>query len=539
MKLYDVVAVLALGVALATACGDDPAAPPPAPGGTSNPAGLAIRTPKTHLEAGDTMVATLDAPVDGGAPAAVQWSTSDEAIATVDPTGTVTGLAAGSFELRASVGASTATAAIVIDPPTSPWTGTKQWGTDNNDGADAIALDGKGDVYVIGGTAGTLPGQKAFGQSDAILVKYLPNGKRAWSRQLGTEGNDNAGAVATDLEGNVYVSGTASNGLEASGSGPGLFVTKYDPAGRSQWVRQIQMGASIGIATDAASNVYVCGDLKPGFDPERDLGVSPTPNGDALLLKYGPDGTRAWVRLLHTTISPTREAARDIGVQCAVGSDGAIYLAGMTVNDDFANPQFVGFLARYRADGEREWVRYVRQDRDDWEPPFIGDTWLLALTTGSDGAVYVGGSFDDKLPFVARYAPDGTRVWRRDGVYVATNDTACVTGLAFDRARSRVLVGGAKRGQPHAHNSDLGAFVLALDAAAGAEQWRYETAPQPSVQGNQNLSVRGIGVDPQGGVFFGGTTNGNLDGNVNLSPASLPYGDDLYVAKLTPEGTRP
>ncbi|MFO0738720.1 MAG: hypothetical protein U0270_22675 [Labilithrix sp.] len=115
-------AVLALGVALATACGDDLAAPPPTPGRTSNPAGLAIRTPKTHLEA----------------------------------TGTVTALAAGSFELRASVGASTATAAIVIDPPTSPWTGTKQWGTDNNDGADAIALDGKGDVYVIGGTAGTL-----------------------------------------------------------------------------------------------------------------------------------------------------------------------------------------------------------------------------------------------------------------------------------------------------------------------------------------------------------------------------------------------
>lgn len=58
-----------------------------------------------------------------------------------------------------------ATAAV-----TERW--TRQFGSDKDDRAYAAAVDGSGNVYVAGATAGALPDQSLLGPWDAYLRKY-------------------------------------------------------------------------------------------------------------------------------------------------------------------------------------------------------------------------------------------------------------------------------------------------------------------------------------------------------------------------------
>jgi len=84
---------------------------------------------------------------------------------------------------------------------------TRQFGTPEREGAHAVAADGAGNVYAAGTTNGALPGQAAVGNFDAFVRKYDPDGRELWTRQFGTPGSDNAGGVAADRAGNVYVAG--------------------------------------------------------------------------------------------------------------------------------------------------------------------------------------------------------------------------------------------------------------------------------------------------------------------------------------------
>jgi hypothetical protein len=94
---------------------------------------------------------------------------------------------------------------------------------------------------------------------------------------------------------------------------------------------------------------------------------------------------------------------------------------------------------------------------------------------------------------------------------------------------------GSLGGVRQNHNSNRSGIVLALDPD-GNETWRSTFVSAPSIAGGENLSVRGVALDPSGNTFVAGATNGNFDGNVNLSTDRL--GDDAYVMKLDAAGVK-
>jgi len=107
--------------------------------------------------------------------------------------------------------------------------GKKQWSrayngpANDNDEAFAIAIDGSGNVYVTGSINNVSPSK------DIATIKYDASGTKQWVRKFDGKGHndDVANAVGVDGKGNVYVAGSST------GTGSNLdFVTiKYNSSG--------------------------------------------------------------------------------------------------------------------------------------------------------------------------------------------------------------------------------------------------------------------------------------------------------------------
>jgi len=94
----------------------------------------------------------------------------------------------------------------------------------------AIAVDGPGNVYVTGYSWGSGT------EYDYATIKYNTNGKLLWAKRYNGPGNarDWAQAIAVDGSGNVYVTGRS----EGSGTGIDYATIKYNTSGKQLWVKR-------------------------------------------------------------------------------------------------------------------------------------------------------------------------------------------------------------------------------------------------------------------------------------------------------------
>jgi hypothetical protein len=125
-----------------------------------------------------------------------------------------------------------------------------------------VATDGKGNVYITGGTSGSLGGPQQ-GYEDAWVAQYSAAGVLRRKRQLGSADFDRANGVATDGKGNVYIAGQTSGSLGGPNQGSGdAWVAQYSVAGALRWTRQLGTADgdwASGVATDGDGNVYITG----------------------------------------------------------------------------------------------------------------------------------------------------------------------------------------------------------------------------------------------------------------------------------------
>jgi Tol biopolymer transport system component len=151
-------------------------------------------------------------------------------------------------------------------------------GGNGDDSGDGIALDGLGDICVVGYTnsanlaliVNAVQQIKGAGY-DAFVAKLSPNGNTIlYSTFLGGNGDDFGYAIATDSAGNAYVTGvTASsdfplvNPVHAYSGARDVFVTKLWPSGSTILFSTYLGGSSddygYGIASDESGNAYLTG----------------------------------------------------------------------------------------------------------------------------------------------------------------------------------------------------------------------------------------------------------------------------------------
>ena len=96
----------------------------------------------------------------------------------------------------------------------------KQMGTDKHDTIDALAMDGLGNIYLVGSTSGEMAAGGAQGSKDIWTAKFLPDGTEQWRCQLGTAREDVASFMA------VFWSEGNNRGLAVDGGG-NIYIFAY------------------------------------------------------------------------------------------------------------------------------------------------------------------------------------------------------------------------------------------------------------------------------------------------------------------------
>ena len=296
--------------------------------------------------------------------------------------------------------------------------GTRQWtrlsGTSGSDqsGWGAVAVDGSGNIYVVGNTSGDLDGETNAGGSDAVLIKYNSSGTKQWTRLLGTAVSDSAWAVAVDGGGNIFISGFTDGNLggETNSGGTDAFLAKYNASGTLQWTRLLgnaTLTYSYAVAVAGSGNIYISGMSRGSLDGETNAGIQ-----DIFVAKYNASGTRQWTRMLGSTVF-------DYCYGVALDGSENVYAAGHSYGnfDGLANTDGSGatedvFLVKFNSSGTKQWSVFHGGTGNDVASGLAVDTSGNAYIAGNtnadlDGQTNVGGHD----LFVMKYDTSGSRLW--------------------------------------------------------------------------------------------------------------------------------
>jgi len=232
------------------------------------------------------------------------------------------------------------------------------------------------------------------------------------------------------------------------------------------------------------------------------------------------DDDKDWTRLLGTSGS-------DYANGISTGSDGSIYVSGVTrgnLDGQTNSGQMDGFIAKYNPDGTKVWSQLLGTS---------GYDSVNAITTGSDGYIYIsgvtGGNLDGQTNsgssdiFISKYSPDGTKIWTRLlGTGNSDNANAIATGSDGSIYVSGVT-GGNLDGQTNSGQTD--AFISKY-SPDGTKIWTQLLGSASKEAGY------GLTIGSDGNVYISGTTTGNLDGQTNSG------GTDAFISKYNSDGSK-
>jgi len=253
------------------------------------------------------------------------------------------------------------------------WT-NRYFGPDGTDMVEAMAVDGRGKVYVTGWSAGS------EGTVNYATVAYSAAGAALWTNRYsdGQPGaNDGALAAAVDnSNGNIYVTG--SSDYAGSGSGPDYVTIAYSSAGTPLWTNRYDGpgnntdGGGDVVAVDSTiGNVYVAGDSIGTNNPYEYVTIAYSSAGAPLWTNFYSAGTN-----IDTTVSAV-----------AVDSNGNVIVSGDCYS--YTDGGYLGYVTiGYSSSGIPLWTN-IYQGPGNTGGQVPGP---FCLGVGPGGAVYVTGS---------------------------------------------------------------------------------------------------------------------------------------------------
>jgi VCBS repeat-containing protein len=189
-----------------------------------------------------------------------------------------------------------------------------------------LTVDSNGNIYVVGSTAYDLNGQANSGSYDTFVIKYNQDGSTAWTKLIGSESGDIGKSIAHDNNGDIYILGLTSTGVDGQPPIGGIdaFATKLSANGEKIWTRTLgstESDDASSISVCADGSVLVVGTSAAGIDNKTAIGSS-----DAFIYQILPDGSQGFTTLIGTEWG-------EAGNAIAINDSGQAYIAGSTRGD--------------------------------------------------------------------------------------------------------------------------------------------------------------------------------------------------------------
>ena len=405
------------------------------------------------------------------------------------------------------------------------WTGTKQVGIAGGDTrAAGVATDSNGNVYITGWTNGSLDGNTRTGSTEFLFAKYDSSGNKLFIKQHGTDETLGAG-IATDSNGNVYITGLTSSGLDGN-TRTGtydFFVAKYDSSGNKLFIKQFGATGTetrgSGVATDSNGNVYITGRTKGGLDGNTRTGTI-----DFFIAKYDSSGNKLFIKQLGAAGTET------VGTGVATDRNGNVFITGNTSGGLDGNIQagYSAFVAKYDSSGNKLFIKQVGINSTSTEG--------AGIATDSNGNVYISGSTNADLDgntrtgtidfFIAKYDSSGNKLFIKQlGTAGAQTEGASIAIDSNGNVFITGYTGGGLDGNTRTGTTDF--FVTKYDSI-GNKQYTRQLG---TTAGNWSWAT-GIATDSNDNVFITGKTSGSLDGNTIAGVA------DFFVTKYDSNGVK-
>lgn len=144
-----------------------------------------------------------------------------------------------------------------------------QFGGEGRDFANDVAIDGDGNVYVVGRTENDLGGNSSSGNFDAFVAKFARNdlgGDPEWIELIGSSENDEASAIAIDGT-DIYITGETQGNVEGENNGgTDYWLSKINAEDGSE-IATIQAGTeaddpAFDLTIDDDDNIILTGDTR-------------------------------------------------------------------------------------------------------------------------------------------------------------------------------------------------------------------------------------------------------------------------------------
>ena len=363
-------------------------------------------------------------------------------------------------------------------------------------------------------------GDRNIASAHYLFIPFSPSSANVdWIRFVPT-GSSTTSGITYGRDQFIYIVGNLErsvlDGQINSGNGD-AFVTKYSLDGNKAWTRLIgskskDRAYEITTGNDGAS--YIAGQTA-SYELEGQFNSG---YNDTLISKFNSDGGKVWTRLFGTKED-------DAATALTTGIDGSIYISGYTsgsLDGQTNSGERDAYLAKFTSDGTKIWTRLLGTSKDES---------AQALTSGTDGSIYVGGNTKGNLDgqinsgdidvFITKYNPDGSKAWTRligsSGVDIASALTTGIDGSIYISG----YTSGSLDGQTNSGKND--AFITKYNPD-GSKSWTRLIGGI----GNQQANALTTGID--GSIYVGGTTEGNLNGQITFGYV------DSFVAKYNSEG---
>lgn len=286
----------------------------------------------------------------------------------------------------------------------------KNFGGSIGEKATCISIDNNDNVFVggyfnsssISFDGFTVNESPSNSSSDIFLIKLSTNGNVQWAKGFGGNNGDSPQEIATDANGNIFMTGGFDSNSVSFGSftltslGAGhtvVYVVKFNPQGNPIWGKTAGGSTSTdigyGITTDPNDNVIITGTYNSPTITFGNITLTSIGATNCFLTKYDNSGNVIWAKSFGGE-------AFDYSLKIQTDMNSNIYLAGnffsflctfgneSISNSNTAEHKADVFVAKYDANGNSLWAKSAGGLMND-----MG----VNLTLDNNGGVYITGWF--------------------------------------------------------------------------------------------------------------------------------------------------